>query len=623
MNVVRLAWQVLLFVCVPAAAGQTDSLSAVESAVLRDAVLCDGVFGEASTDPKAAAPDDVLYRLMERRRGALTHTAADDEVKPLKVALTVHGIRFTEIMPIAADGVEAVVSYSAAAHLGDFQGLMNALAARGAKVDQRPGLGGPRQQADWSATQLLGDRIKGYAISPGRMTDADTAPAASPPAGFSLMCSVRDTTAEEAQAAGIVTRWSVNKIVAQGGKQPRGWFDEVMSKGTPAARVELASYRYLEAAQVQALFDLGDARITHSLLYNAAVRPTAQQMDGVIADGRPGLVAQLIQRHRASLTPAQIQRLEALPASRQHLSLIRGGPQGASELRRVIQSGDDNAIRAALRQAALDEDGDARLALVDEVLDVGSTELRRAMSMNVKVAYTPAQIERMLNDPDRDVRIGILRRRDLALPPRLVQQGLNSPDEGLQFWYRQRAEAAATPEQLEAGLTLTSGPTRAGWAADKRYALSPSQLERALADPYEAVVNAVLNRHELQLSERQLDACAVHASVSIRFACVARPDFAMTYVRWLAMLTDWNANTWRAHAAKHTADEQQIADFLATAVRTASRQQLLQVAANRGPVFNAQQLAAAVAHPDADVRAAFCRRPEARTTPAAGEACRR
>ena len=230
------------------------------------------------------------------------------------------------------------------------------------------------------------------------------------------------------------------------------------------------------------------------------------------------------------------------------------------------------------------------------------------MSSYAGIMYTPEQLRKLLLDNDAEVRIGILRRKDLVLDADLIKQGFSESDPNLIFWYNRRTEAQLDSAQLERQLTSAHGPTRAGAVFDKRNLLSDAQIARAFNDPYEAVVKGVLSRHDLRLSEQQLDHCARHADPGIRFACVSRPEFKATYERWLTMLTDSNVNTWLSHVRKHPQTPMLNDRYLAMALQGASDTQLVAIARHKGVEWTGAQIETASTHRSQAVRSAFCAR---------------
>jgi len=429
--------------------------------------------------------------------------------------------------------------------------------------------------------------------------------------GFSLMCSSRSPSDAEQAQLGTPSVDAIVRVNESGNMQASGWVETILLHGSPAALAALAGHKYLAAEQVQTLLDKSQSAIWQALVSNRAITLNAQQVRVLSNSQDNEGMHTLVDRYYTLIDDKTSAKLSRNPGLRSQLLMLRGGPAALAELERIVATKNEGLIRSAMYQAKIHEHDDARIGMVDLIISSAPIAIRRELSMGSRAIYTPAQIRTLLTDTDKEVRIGVLRRRELRLPAELITQGLSHPDRDLVFWYQQRAEALGSPDQLEAGLTNAHPPTRAGWIYDKRYTLSLVQMARALADPAETVVNAALSRHDIPITDAQLDACVLHPSPSIRFACVSRADFLLTESRWFSMATDWNSNTWRMHLNKHPNSAASYDAFFENAIKTASQKQLKAVAENKAIDLSSLQLTAGRNHTDAQVREAFCARDRA------------
>lgn len=603
------------------ARGQTenaiDSASPTEGQMVRDIILCQGptwlsVLG--FNDESLSAPQQKAYlqsynalmkkwEIAQRNLGNL----ATKDPGFLPVTTHISGVSFTHLMPMAERGFLGSISYSPSARIHDMRTLLQTVDAP---------LQGPTQKrmgnnliTEWQATRSNGRHTTVYRVIEGNVQFIERPKGgADERKGMSLVCSVRASTAQEEQAQGVIGTEQVANARANGSAGTPEWFNELIKHGTPEAKLMLARSPDVLPWQVQKLLDLRQAPITTTLIENPSVDLTANQIDQLIHTPMDGFALGLIKKYHSRLSPTQRDHLSQAPRWKSALLLLDGGSVAVQELLRLYRAGNRPEINAGLALLQLYQFSPDKLPLIDIILEQGSLEDRRMLSSYAGIMYTPTQIQSLLSDKDTAVVNGVLRREDLKIDSELIKKGLTEQNPHTLFWYTRRPEAQADSAQLERMLTHGHGPTRAGAVWDTRNLLTSVQMARALSDPFEAVVSGALRRHDLVMSEQQLDDCIRLPAAGLRFACARRPDFIASYGRWLTMLTDWNANTWSTHITAHPETLAHMDEYLQKALATADTKQLLTIANHRDMKWTAAQLTWTSEHPDAQVRKAFCTR---------------
>lgn len=281
------------------------------------------------------------------------------------------------------------------------------------------------------------------------------------------------------------------------------------------------------------------------------------------------------------LTPAQLAVLErrADLLTRWLLAQRLQQPDAEARLQQVLTQGDDERVRHAFRLMAPAARQQASPGLLDRALaqrrealllrllpqlrtaegglpPETATRLLREAPVAVRERltmeawwlprYNAEQIALVLTDPAPLVRIGLLRRRDIALPAEQINAGLLHEDENLASWYRGRPEARPTPAQAAAGLAHTNPVVRRGWTSQLAASFDAAQLAQALSDSDQSVRWLALREARLPLSDTQLDRCLTDPAFVVRERCVSRREFVLTQTRFETLLADRNPNVLRA-----------------------------------------------------------------------------
>jgi hypothetical protein len=340
------------------------------------------------------------------------------------------------------------------------------------------------------------------------------------------------------------------------------------------------------------------------LLENKNAALSVQQIDQIIRAGEKGELLVLISTRYDTLNAQQREQLATQPVAAPYMTVRAGDREAVRLLTKLIKDGDDGQFSEMLSFfPALNNE------MVYLILRSGTPKMRSNLTMSSAFNYNAEQKELILQDPDRSVQIGLLRRKDVQFTDAQMVRGINHRDRNLAFWYRQVQGYAATVEQIETGLTASDAPTRAGWALDKRISITRSQAQRGLADPLAYIVVAFLQRADVALTEANLDACTAHPDVSVRFACVQRADYSLTQKRFEQIATDRNSNVLRFFLERKNVPPVDVSPFVDDALRTASEDVLLAMAANEAlPLTTEQIMLALAASASPRVKQAFARR---------------
>lgn len=235
--------------------------------------------------------------------------------------------------------------------------------------------------------------------------------------------------------------------------------------------------------------------------------------------------------------------------------------------------------------------------------------MRRDLTIGSAFNYNAAQKERILQDPDHSVQIGLLRRKDVQFTDAQVARGINHPDEDLAFSYQQVKGYVPTAEQIEIGLTSSNAPTRAGWALNESITITSSQAQRGLADTAGYIVAIFLERADIVLTETNRDACTVHPEVTVRFACVRRANYTLTQKRFEQIASDSNSNVLRFFLERKNVPTVDLNPYFEKSLRSALESTLLAMAANNAlPLTKEQLKRVPLALTSPQVKQAFARR---------------
>ena len=425
--------------------------------------------------------------------------------------------------------------------------------------------------------------------------------------GASAYCLVGETSAEDAQALGLESISEVQRVVDTNTAKPPAWGNAIIASGSKRRMPILASYAQLTDEQISGLLATQDDVVTRVLITSVNTKLSVSQLDALIAN--PDWVSAVALARLGQLSPAQRSQVTALisPAASDILTLREPGAAADALLMRIIDQGNTQAVLNALREHARPNSDH-----IDRILASNSAELRREFTLNIKFKPTPAQIERILNDSDPGVRIGLPRRKDVAIPDALISQGVNHPDKNLQFWYLANEGYKPTPAEIEIGLTNLDTPTRRGWLQRENIPLTQTQINRAFDD--QQTRWTVVRRANIKLSAEQLDRCLQTDDYQVRSACVARADFELTPSRFTALMSDANPNIPRDLIRESKKRGLDLTPFVAAAFQQGYPPVLIGMAKANMPFTDAQLIAGSKAT-DRDVQTVFCRLP--------GQQCKR
>lgn len=513
----------------PSSSAESQPTQEQLSAAVATLMLCD--WNEATWDPNSTSTLGSGIRYLKKLR------SGDAQITGSFSAL---GTVFEDIS--VANGA-AFISWS---RQGSFDAVARVLRERGYVF--KPASVPVAQNQDvegLTAVTYASQMQRTLYLLPGRMM---LPPDPEKSGGVTLICT-SSTVSDDAylEATGIPSVRAITRVVEKGEKRPTEWASNILNKGDLESHAALARYRWLDAEQVNRLLALKNlAGVDHNLLWNKGVSLSEAQIDSLLAQRDQGLYRDILLARYASLTPMQRDRLVADPLSAEEATLRVGDARALAILKTILQTKSLERFQYAMKFLTLSEDA------VDIILGEGSDKMRASLAMESKFTYTPQQIDRMLSDHVDAVRIGVLRRKDISITYEQYLAGLNSSaDDTLTFWYVSRKEHMPTPEIVERDLARGDQPRRRRWASDTRLTLTDAQVKRGLGD---AILRPILiKRSDIKLTDLQMDECTWDSDVSVRFACVGRPDYVMTQRRFESIVTDENPNVFNTYIRRKQA----------------------------------------------------------------------
>jgi len=376
--------------------------------------------------------------------------------------------------------------------------------------------------------------------------------------------------------------------------------NRIMADRSRPVRLSITRYVYLSDRQIHELLKSGDRGAVWGLLQNPAFDLNDEHVTDILQLHVPELDRKIAQS--ATLSREQIQQLAAAADPETRLWIAYRYKVGSltDSFAPLISSGNKHGVFQILSSLK-----PIPGQIVDMVLGHPDAELRTRLTMDGNFTPTPAQVERILRDPVPDVRIGLLRRRDVSISPQLLNEGINDHNENLAFWYRNHRDFLPTAEQTEEALSSPDIMKRRSYALMDKIKVSPAQIERGLKDPDDVVRGAFTGRKDITLTPAQLDRCTTDAAFSVRENCVERADYHMTQSRFEHILFDKNPNILFVFTGKYKEKTIDLKEFIARTLTDGSPEVQIALARNRGIKLDNAQMQAGLQSPNAKVQAAF------------------
>jgi hypothetical protein len=541
-------------------------------------LLCD-MSGASISANSDAERDAVRNYIGERLLTSNTNNNA-----PPFVSFSALGVNFTTIfVGGGGDGAAASEGAFAWSATGTVDEVTQALRAHEIRlIAEKTDMGRGQLEAVLGSSKVTTDLKQQWIVAKGEIFVSKNAKMS----GVTLACITSSPTDAEVHAAtGLPSTNGILKKINAGEKIPKDVIDQVIQRGGPRAVEALAGYQWLDADQVVALLASKLPPARQRLLRNKNATLSAQHIDQIIQmDTQHDLLVLIASRYDV-LNTSQREKLIQRSSTEPYMIMREGNRAAIDLLSKLIKDGDGGRFSSMLRYfPALNNE------VVNLILQSGTPKMRSDLTMNSAFIYNAEQKETILQDTDRKVQIGLLRRKDVQLTDAQVARGINHPDKDLAFWYQQVKGYAPTAEQIEIGLTSTDARTRAGWAANHSIEITSLQAQRGLADTVGYIVAIFLNRADLVLTEANRDACTVHPEVTVRFACVKRADYTLTQKRFEQLATDRNANVLRFFLERKDVPAVDLNPFFEEALRNASESALLAMAVNSALPLTAEQL---------------------------------
>ena len=419
--------------------------------------------------------------------------------------------------------------------------------------------------------------------------------------GASAYCVVGETSAKDAQALGLEPIYEVQRVIDNNVAKPPAWGNAIIASASKRRMRILASYTQLTPDQVSGLLAARDGAVTRVLIESFNTKLSATELDTLISN--PAYASAVALTRLGQLSAEQRRKIMTLisPATRDILTLREPSAAADALLIRIIDQNDTQAVLNAFRQHTQPNNEH-----INRILASPSAELRREFTLSIKFSPTRAQIERIMNDPDPGVRIGLLRRKDVAIPDALISKGVNHLDKSLQFWYLANGSYKPTPSEIEIGLTNLDVPRRRGWLLRDKITLTQAQINRAFDDKQTRW--AVVRRADLKLSDEQVDRCITSDDYQVRSTCVERADFELTQARFTTLMSDSNPNIPLSLIRESKKRGLDLVPFVSTAFKQGYPAVLIGMAKADLP-FTDAQLMAGSKFADPNVQSVFCRLP--------------
>lgn len=557
-------------------------------------LLCDwSIIDRPRSPEKVELRAAIEYLELQQSQDTQSISPQDRDIGTLPGSFDALGLRFDHVGMMGAAGGFVAFGWSAAASPA---GLVDTL--RGLGYDFKRGDGARDGPSDsFIAARITPAATSRLIVAPGRHSMRGKEGAH----GATIMCQLGSTTDEASMAAaGVPSTATVKEIVLKGEKQPEAWVANIIDKAIPAQLRAIASYRWLDAAQVETLLALNDFETNQSLASNLHVSLDARQLDAVLESGA---AMPVIRSRYASLSEAQRERLKATPHAALALALRGGGAEAQAAFESVLREQHYGKAQWALHMLP-----NITEEIVNVLLEHGSAEVRRHFAMQSRFQYTPQQVERMLRDDDHEVQIGVLRRHDLPLTVEQLARGINHSDERIAFWYRQRKDHVPGAKEIEEGLTSTNVVTRRGWVFNQRITLTAEQAARALADADPVVRRAALARPEIPFGPFEQDACTDDPDFGVRSKCVSRPDYTLTQARFESIASHPNPNVLWAFLSRKDAPKVELGSYIESAIRNALDATLIAMATNKNVPLTDGHIQMAHELREKPVVDAFCKR---------------
>lgn len=227
-------------------------------------------------------------------------------------------------------------------------------------------------------------------------------------------------------------------IYANRTRLPENVIERIWRDSAKVVRNSVLRYPYLNERQIDSILRSGDMAAIHGLTHQDHwPRLTESHLSQLIALRRVTLDRRMAET--AKLSPALVQQLARNddPETALWLAYRYGSGSGngsvAGHMEKLIATGDPSRIKHivwAMKPIPSE--------LVDLVLRHPDATVRSHLTTNGNFQPTAAQVDLILQDPDRDVQIGLLRKSEIPISREQLSKGINHADKNLAFWYRHR-----------------------------------------------------------------------------------------------------------------------------------------------------------------------------------------
>ena len=455
------------------------------------------------------------------------------------VDFTIAGVRLQPTLVYAGPGGGVVMFYAPTASVDDLRWL---LTKRGWALKLQPQkilVGVEGIDLAWQSIVMDSADTTTLAVTPGKLS---LTPGQSDlkAAGVTVTCTRKSTEADAWQMKdGLPTQDQMLVLDQKNEPYPAEWIEPIIAKGSLAARLSVSYRATLSREQVARLWIDPDLRGT--LISRQSDQLGVAQLRQLLTADQSEIVTRLIAAGASRLPQQFVTELEQQPRYARMLAVARREPAMLQDLVIALQKGDEPAVGQFM---ALYQQWDD--AVVDAIFTHGGKRWKMEAADRRKEKFTANQIERALTDPDSQVQIWMLRRKDIELTSAQYARGINGNKTDVAFWYQQYKGQAPTAAQVDQGLASGNEPTRWSWATREDVTLTPSQIDKVLQDPVPRVKYAIWRRKEWKPSDAQIDNCFVEQTGYDARVCFSRGDFEIN-PRWFEQIArNSNRNVMRA-----------------------------------------------------------------------------
>jgi hypothetical protein len=502
---------------------------------------------------KESIDDPVVFKFLEEQR---ERKYGNGQTGRFDVNFKSKDVQFNRLDSYAGPGGAVQIMYASTATPQQLENLMRSKGWQFSRVD------GKEFQAQGSIAQALKMDMQNttrVVILPGlqSLTPKESSLKGE---GASVICHFGSTKESDwNNQSGLPTSDQMLRLDQDKKPYPIAWIEPIIAKGNTSAKLAIAHKAKLTDNQVHRLWQ--DKEIQHQLISSKFNQLTLEHLLGLVRDKQDYLIEYSIAQQLARLPEAYAAKLKTIPKYARMLATANRQPEVVDDLIQALKNKDEAKIYRFVALYGVYDD-----LVVDVIFTYGADRWKQEAADRRVQKFTPAQIERALTDPSRDVQIWMLRRKDVELTRAQYDRGIQSKQRDVAFWYQQNKTYVPTSAQVDEGLDSPDEPTRWSWANRKDIVLTPLQLVKLLKDPVPRVRYSIWNRPEWAPNEAGIDLCFAELTGYDMRICFSKAEFEMK-LKWFNLIVrNSNRNvirSWYEHPRFSTAVQEQLLNDLA------------------------------------------------------------